>query len=391
MISRWLLTPTVVFGLAGTLAACGSTAPQTAAPVTTAQPGSGLYKVGKPYQIKGIWYYPQIDYDYVEEGVASWYGPGFHGKATANGETYDQNDMTAAHRTLPLPSIVRVTNLENGRSIKLRVNDRGPFAQSRIIDLSRRAAQLLGIYNAGTAPVRVEIDAEESRQLAIALTGTDYPDGSGGTLVAKRQSSPPPAYPVAFREPPPEEAPIVAPLPTTPAFAESALAEPEPIVAATEAPEGIVGAVPEALPADPAASFATGEPPPLPPLALPPLHASTPGPVASFSPAPPPSVPAHKPASPPVIGEVRFPNPTGGHAADGRAYVQAGAFSQLANVQKARVQLARLGPVHVTNIGSPGRDLWRVRLGPLPSPDEAERLVGTVLRSGYPGSHVVVE
>ncbi len=176
MRSRWVLTPIVVCGLACGLsppAARHRPPPQPRRPQPT--PTSRLYKVGKPYQIKGVWYYPQIDYGYVEEGVASWYGPGFHGQTTANGEIYDQNDMTAAHRTLPLPSIVRVTNLENGRSIKLRVNDRGPFAQNRIIDLSRRGAQLLGFYNAGTARVRVEIDAEESRQLAIALTGTDYP------------------------------------------------------------------------------------------------------------------------------------------------------------------------------------------------------------------------
>ena len=115
------------------------------------------------------WYYPQVDYDYVEAGVASWYGPGFHGRSTANGEQYDMNGLTAAHRTLPMPSIVRVTNLENGRSIKLRVNDRGPFVGNRVIRRFRRAAQLLGFYMTGTAPVRVEIVADESKQLAAAL------------------------------------------------------------------------------------------------------------------------------------------------------------------------------------------------------------------------------
>ena len=118
---------------------------------------------------KAIWYYPKVDYDYSEVGVASWYGPGFHGRSTANGEQYDMNDLTAAHRTLPMPSIVRVTNLENGRSIKLRVNDRGPFVGDRIIDVSRRAAQLLGFHIDGTARVRVEIVADESKQLAAAL------------------------------------------------------------------------------------------------------------------------------------------------------------------------------------------------------------------------------
>jgi rare lipoprotein A len=124
------------------------------------------YKIGKPYQIKGKWYYPGEDYSYAEQGVASWYGSNFHGKQTANGAVFDMNAITAAHRTLPLPSIVRVTNLDNGRSIKVKVNDRGPYAHNRIIDLSRKAAQLLGYERKGTALVRVEIIADESRHLA---------------------------------------------------------------------------------------------------------------------------------------------------------------------------------------------------------------------------------
>src|SRR4051812_4386212 len=90
------------------------------------QSASGLYKVGNPYQIDGIWYYPAEDYAYDETGIASWYGPDFHGKSTASGERYDMNEVTAAHKTLPMPSMVRVTNLENGRSLVIRVNDRGP-------------------------------------------------------------------------------------------------------------------------------------------------------------------------------------------------------------------------------------------------------------------------
>ena len=105
-----------------------------------------LYKIGKPYKIDGIWYYPKEDYQYDETGIASWYGSKFHGRKTANGEIYDMNAVTAAHKTLPMPSYARVTNLENGRSLVLRINDRGPFVRSRIIDLSRRSAQLLGHY-----------------------------------------------------------------------------------------------------------------------------------------------------------------------------------------------------------------------------------------------------
>ena len=126
----------------------------------------GRYKVGKPYQIGDVWYYPKVDYAYVETGIGSWYGSQFDGRDTANGETFDMNNVSAAHRTLPLPSIVRVINLENGRALNVRVNDRGPFARGRIIDLSRRAAQLLGFEKQGTAKVRVKLLALESQRLA---------------------------------------------------------------------------------------------------------------------------------------------------------------------------------------------------------------------------------
>ncbi len=128
------------------------------------------YKVGNPYKINGKWYYPAINYEYDEVGYASWYGPGFHGKKTANGEIFNQNLISAAHRTLPLPSIVKVTNLENGRvSSFVRVNDRGPFAKNRIIDLSKEAAKELGFVNRGIAKVRVEILEDESRKFANEL------------------------------------------------------------------------------------------------------------------------------------------------------------------------------------------------------------------------------
>ena len=131
-------------------------------------PGKGRYKIGSPYQIQGVWYRPVVDYGYDEEGLASWYGPGFHGKLTANGEIFDTNQLSAAHRTLPMPSFARVTNLNNGRWLIVRVNDRGPYVntKNRIIDLSRRAAQLLGFIERGTAEVRVQIMARESKKLA---------------------------------------------------------------------------------------------------------------------------------------------------------------------------------------------------------------------------------
>jgi rare lipoprotein A len=117
----------------------------------------GYFKVGSPYRIKGRTYKPREKYQYSETGVASWYGPGFHGKMTANGEIFNKHELTAAHRTLQMPSMVRVTNLENGRSIIVRVNDRGPFAHDRVIDLSEKAAEIIGMKNQGTARVRVDV------------------------------------------------------------------------------------------------------------------------------------------------------------------------------------------------------------------------------------------
>ena len=117
--------------------------------------GAGAVKIGKPYQVGGIWYAPSDDSHYDQTGIASWYGPGFHALATANGERYNQDDITAAHKTLPMPSWVEVENLDNGRKLVVRINDRGPFVAGRIIDLSRRSAQLLGVDKAGLAHVRV--------------------------------------------------------------------------------------------------------------------------------------------------------------------------------------------------------------------------------------------
>ena len=129
-------------------------------------------KLGKPYVVDGKTYYPDYDPCYDKIGMASWYGPGFHGKYTDSGEIYNQNDLTAAHPTLPMPSLVRVTNLTNGKSLIVRVNDRGPFKSNRIIDLSKKAAHELGVTS--TAEVRVQFLKKETEEL-IASTQTKNP------------------------------------------------------------------------------------------------------------------------------------------------------------------------------------------------------------------------
>jgi rare lipoprotein A len=177
VIARKPLLTLFLFFAAAVMAGCvGRPVPPPAPSAPRATTDTGVhptYKVGSPYQINGVTYYPAEDFSYDETGIASWYGEDFHGKYTANGEVFNLNELTAAHRTLPMPCVVQVTNLENGRSIQLRVNDRGPFARGRIIDVSRRGAQLLGFETQGTAKVRVKILVAESIQAAsLARRGT---------------------------------------------------------------------------------------------------------------------------------------------------------------------------------------------------------------------------
>ncbi len=118
--------------------------------------GGGRNQVGKPYKVKDKWYKPKEDPNYVKVGRASWYGSAFHGRLTANGEVYDMAHLTAAHPTMPLPSYARVTNTANGSSVIVRVNDRGPYSNDRIIDMSEKAAEMLDYKHHGTASVKVE-------------------------------------------------------------------------------------------------------------------------------------------------------------------------------------------------------------------------------------------
>jgi rare lipoprotein A len=142
--------------LAAGLTACAGTKPQpTPTPPQPTPPAN--VRTQRPYQIKGIWYYPLPTAEgYAEKGNASWYGPGFHARPTANGEIYDMYGMTAAHKTLPIGTHVKVTNLKNNRSVLVRINDRGPFVSGRIIDLSRKAADELAMARTGVVPVYVE-------------------------------------------------------------------------------------------------------------------------------------------------------------------------------------------------------------------------------------------
>ena len=169
------------------------------------QRGSGRDQLGKPYQVRGRWYYPKEDKHYAKVGLASWYGDAFHGRLTANGEIYDMKHLTAAHPTMPLPSYARVTNLKTGSSVIVRVNDRGPYHEGRIIDVSERAAQMLDYANIGTAQVKVEyvgrapLDGDDDQYLMASYhPGNRAPDPSDGlpTGVMVAMNGPSPSLPV---------------------------------------------------------------------------------------------------------------------------------------------------------------------------------------------------
>jgi rare lipoprotein A len=167
--------------------------------------GGGRDQLGRPYKVAGKWYYPKEDKNYRKSGAASWYGDAFHGRLTANGEIYDMTHLTAAHPTMPLPSYARVTNLKNGSSIIVRVNDRGPYARGRIIDLSKRAAEMLDYTHSGVAKVKVEyvgrapLDGRDDSYLVASyrpgrgVDGDTLPGNDGlasGVMVAMNGPSP---------------------------------------------------------------------------------------------------------------------------------------------------------------------------------------------------------
>src|SRR5215208_7754870 len=170
-----------------------SSSPRVVALGETVPKGGGTYRIGKPYTVAGRVYVPEEDPNYRAEGMASWYGDDFHGRLTANGEVFDMASLTAAHPTLPIPSYARVTNLRNGKSLVVRVNDRGPYHGNRLIDVSNKAAELLDFKGNGVAKVRVEyvgrapLEGSDDRQLLATLrTGEPAPSPSTVRVASAR-------------------------------------------------------------------------------------------------------------------------------------------------------------------------------------------------------------
>lgn len=170
--------------------------PRVVEPGQPVPKGGGVYRVGKPYQVAGVTYTPEENRRYRSEGLASWYGDDFHGRLTANGEVYDMEGISAAHPTLPMPSYVRVTNLKNSKSLVVRVNDRGPYHANREIDLSKKAADLLGYRTHGTTRVRVEyvgaapMEGTDDHQLMATLREGAPAPAPAGVMVASNRFLP---------------------------------------------------------------------------------------------------------------------------------------------------------------------------------------------------------
>lgn len=286
------------------LAACSSsknTGGRASTPGPVVQGDPGRYKVGNSYEIAGVVYQPIERFQHTETGRASWYGPGFHGKLTANGERFDQRAMTAAHPTLQLPSIIRVTNVANGRSVILRVNDRGPYHGGRVLDVSEAAAEALNFKHLGTTKVRIDVLGEESRRVAaLARDGA-----SVKKLEAVRQNA---------------------------ATRRSTLAKQR---APTPAPSPPIG--------------------------------SRDVQVASATPGGP-----------------------GGVVGTDAAFVQAGAFGEIANARGVQSKLEGLGPVEIEPTFANGRRLYRVRLGPYTDLDTAESVLRDVVALGVQNAKLVV-
>lgn len=347
--------------------------PGSPPPPPTAQPyDPGTYKVGKAYQIAGQWYYPQVDVAYEETGIASWYGPNFHGRKTANGEIFDMTLISAAHRTLPMPSVVRVTNLENGRSLIVRINDRGPFARGRIIDLSRRAAELLGFTAQGTAMVHVRLLGEESRQAALAAgaTGRDMaafgpppPKASPSVEVSVERLTPVEGVEVSAAPVPPSTPPQQAPITASALENGSGSAE-----TASPPPFGAMTAISETR----------NEPAATPPATNPILTN-----VAVQARAEPINVEELPKRE--TVEQVKVE-----HAPN--IFIQAGAFRQFVNANRLRARLASLGhPVNVSQVYVTNQPFFRVRMGPLGSVEDADRALERLVALGYPEARIVVD
>ncbi|HEY4144876.1 septal ring lytic transglycosylase RlpA family protein [Pinirhizobacter sp.] len=327
-------------------------------PTPRSEPRS-LYGNKSPYSVLGKSYtvLPNAS-GYDERGIASFYGSKFHGYKTSNFENYDMYQFTAAHKTLPLPSYARVTNLENGKTVVVRINDRGPFHENRIIDLSYAAAVKIGVWPKGTGLVEVRaIDPDHPD-----APGTLVSSSAASSSASRAVSSPAPTRPSSLIATGPAVAGVVS----------------RPARAATTAPQASsrVAFQPPASTSPGDAASAAIVPPPMRPVTAP-----SAGDIASASIA---SALPPEPSGPPAVPTVN-PKP--------KIYLQVGAFSDLANASRVADQLTRagLGPVSVIQGDLNGHPVRRVRVGPLADVDTADRVTDQIAGLGLPRPSVAVD
>jgi rare lipoprotein A len=338
--------------------------------------GGGVYLLGKPYEVAGIWYTPREDPGYNLVGRASWYGELFHGRRTANGEIYDMDRLSAASPTLPLPVYALVTNLANGRTIVVRVNDRGPYANDRILDLSRRSAEVLGFRGTGTALVRVKYlgraplsgdDSYEQRFLAnqtwmrVAAKDTSGKAKAPTAAIANLPLENPENLETSWKK--------VAPV-------QSAAAKP-----ATQG-QARTAAARRFTPAEQSAASSYGWT-----MVAAPSEAE----------AIPSGAPLYWQASPlwagkPEIAETgSLPPPVRPTRQAGGFLIQAGSFKNRDNANRARAVLVFLAPVEVAEIEAAGDVFFRVRVGPFSDQGEAAAALAKVTQAGYQGARIIVK
>jgi len=323
LLASWV-GPVCMGALVLALAACSNTRSRPSSPsVSSSATAHPEYKVGAPYQVNGIWYYPQEDYSYDETGIASFYKDSYNGKLTSNGEIYDGNLLTAAHRTLPMPTLVRVTNLDNGRSIVVRVNDRGPYNAGRIIDLSHRAAEMLEMTQSGTAKVRVQVLTEESQLMATKMK-TQQLD---------------------------KDVPPIAAAPRSQMAAES-----------LAPPSGVKQAAPSRK------------------------SATLPGSRIADS-ATPRGALEDQGGGEKLEEQVVELHPV----KSTQIYIQAGAFTRYDNANRRSAQVSGVGKPSISTFRKDNRDYYRVRIGPIASPEQADSLLQAVISQGVPDAQVIVE
>jgi len=276
--------------------------------------GGGRYFVGKPYQVAGEWFTPKEQPGYDKKGVASWYGEDFNRRKTSNGEWFDMNRLTAASATLPLPSYVKVTNLDNGREVVVRVNDRGPFVDTRIMDLSKAAADELGYLNKGTTKVRVQFigpaPLNDNGGKHLMAMNTELERGTPNrSLIAaadRRRGKSSVANVTVAEAPPPKKA--------SRAVAETVAYQPPP--------------TPEA------------------------------------------------PAAASLTGDISY-------------FIQLGSFSDGGNAARVRDQFASAWPVQFIELSGAAGPIYRVRIGPITDPDDAQTALADAQTAGFSDAHLI--